>query len=73
VFVIQEPARPERPDQGGQTGTLLGLYFALQSRPNVQTWTVREMAEWQEAAGLRPARAIRLRTAPGWVQQAARR
>jgi SAM-dependent methyltransferase len=73
VFVIQEPARPERPDQGGQTGTLLGLYFALQSRPNVQTWTVREMAEWQKAAGLRPARAIRLRTAPGWVQQAARR
>ncbi len=73
VFVIQEPARPERPDQGGQTGTLLGLYFALQSRPNVQTWTVREMAEWQKAAGLRPQSAIRLRTAPGWVQQAARR
>ena len=73
VFVIQEPARPARPDQGGQTGTLLGLYFALQSRPNVQTWTVREMAEWQKAAGLRPDKAIRLRTAPGWVQQAARR
>lgn len=73
VFVIQEPARPARPDQGGQTGTLLGLYFALQSRPNVQTWTVREMAEWQKAAGLRPERAIRLRTAPGWVQQVARR
>ena len=33
VFVIQEPARPERPDQGGQTGTLLGLYFALQEPP----------------------------------------
>jgi SAM-dependent methyltransferase len=73
VFVIQEPARPVRPDQGGQTGTLLGLYFALQSRPNVQTWTVREMADWQKAAGLRPAKAIRLRTAPGWVQQIARR
>jgi SAM-dependent methyltransferase len=73
VFVIQEPARPARAEQGGQTGTLLGLYFALQSRPNVQTWTVREMAEWQKAAGLRPGKAIRLRTAPGWVQQAARR
>jgi SAM-dependent methyltransferase len=73
VFVIQEPARPERPDQGGQTGTLLGLYFALQSRPNVRTWAVPEMAEWQSAAGLRPDRPIRLRTAPGWIQQAARR
>ena len=73
VFVIQEPARPEKPGQSGQTGTLLGLYFALQSRPNVHAWTVAAMAGWQSAAGLRPDRPIRLRTAPGWVQQAARR
>jgi SAM-dependent methyltransferase len=71
VFVIQEPARAERPGRTGQIPALLGLYFAMQSRPGVRTWTVAEMAEWQRSAGLdvRPAR--RLRTAPGWVQQAA--
>ena len=73
VFVIQEPARPERPGEGGQTGALLGLYFALQSRPNVRTWTIAEMAGWQSAAGLRPARPRWMLTAPGWVQQSARR
>lgn len=73
VFVIQEPARPERGTEGGQTGTLLGLYFALQSRPNAHAWTVAEMANWQSTAGLRPGNPLRMRTAPGWVQQAARR
>jgi len=73
VFVIQEPVRPTRPAEAGQVGALLGLYFALQSRPGVQAWSVDEMAAWQRAAGLRPRRAVRLRTAPGWVQQAALR
>jgi SAM-dependent methyltransferase len=73
VFVIQEPVRAERPEQRGQTGTLLGLYFALQSRPKVHTWTVGEMTDWQVGAGLRPSNPIHLRAAPGWVQQAARR
>ena len=73
VFVIQELVRPVRPEQRGQAGTLLGLYFALQSRPNVHTWTVAEMADWQARAGLRPASPIRLRTAPGWVQQVGHR
>jgi SAM-dependent methyltransferase len=73
VFVIQEPIRSEHPERRGQTGTLLGLYFALQSRPNVHTWTVAEMADWQIKAGLHPASPIYLRRAPGWVQQAARR
>ena len=70
-FVIQEPARPERAGRDGQTGALLGLYFALQSRPGVRTWSIAEMAGWQSAAGLRPAPAVRMLTAPGWVQQAA--
>ncbi len=73
VFVIQEAVLPPASGSGAQIGTLLGLYFALQSRPDVRTWTVAEMAGWQRAAGLTPARAIRLRTAPGWVQQAGRR
>ena len=71
VFVIQEPARAEHPRRAGQVPALLGLYFALQSRPGVRTWTVREMTAWQRSAGLKVHRAKRLRAAPGWVQQAA--
>ena len=50
---------------------LAKLYFAMQSRPGVRTWTIAEMADWQRSAGLRVLRAKRLRTAPGWVHQAA--
>jgi SAM-dependent methyltransferase len=71
AFVIQDAARSEGPGRQGQIPALLGLYFAMQSRPGVRTWTVAEMAEWQRAAGLKPRRAQHLRTAPGWVQQAA--
>jgi len=71
TFVIQEPARAERPGQAGQIPALLGLYFAMQSRPGVRTWTVAEMAGWQRSAGLKVSRAKPLRTAPGWIQQAA--
>ncbi len=70
-FVIQEPVRVQRPERGGQTAALLGLYFALQSRPNVNTWSIAEMADWQGKADLQPRRAIPLRTAPGWILQAA--
>jgi SAM-dependent methyltransferase len=71
AFVIQEPARAERPGRAGQIPALLGLFFALQSRPGVRTWTVSEMAGWQRSAGLKVLRAKSLRTASGWVQQAA--
>ena len=71
AFVIQEPARIERPGSAGQIPALLGLYFAMQGRPGVRTWSAGEMAEWQRSAGLKARRAKRLRTAPGWVQQAA--
>ena len=71
AFVIQEPARAEQPGRQGQIPALLGLYFSMQSRPGVRTWTVAEMAGWQRAAGLKVRRARHLRTAPGWVQQAA--
>jgi SAM-dependent methyltransferase len=71
IFVIQEPVRPLRPEQAGQTGTLLGLYFALQSRANVRTWTIAEIAGWQANAGLHVRAPVRLLTAPGWVHQAA--
>jgi SAM-dependent methyltransferase len=71
AFVILDTARAERPGQAGQIPALLGLYFAMQSRPGVRTWTIREMAGWQRSAGLKAHRAKRLRTAPGWVQQSA--
>ena len=71
AFVIQEPARAERRGRSSQIPALLGLYFAMQSRPDVRTWTVTEMAGWQRSAGLRVSRALPLRTAPGWVLQAA--
>jgi 2-polyprenyl-3-methyl-5-hydroxy-6-metoxy-1,4-benzoquinol methylase len=71
AFVIQEPARVERPGRQGQIPALLGLYFAMQSRPGVRTWTVSAMASWQRSAGLTVSRPRRLRTAPGWVLQVA--
>lgn len=72
-FVIVDVARVERPGKAGQIPALLGLYFAMQGRPGVRTWTVSEMAGWQRSAGLDPRRARRLRTAPGWVLQSASR
>jgi SAM-dependent methyltransferase len=71
AFVIQEPARSERPGQARQVPALLGLYFAMQSRPGARTWTINEMAGWQHSAGLKVHSPKRLRTAPGWIQQAA--
>jgi SAM-dependent methyltransferase len=71
AFVILDAARAERPGQAGQIPALLGLYFAMQSRPGARTWTLGEMAGWQRNAGLRVLRPKRLRTAPGWVQQSA--
>lgn len=71
AFVIQEPARAERRGRSSQIPALLGLYFAMQSRPGVRTWTVAEMAAWQRSAGLRVNRVQLLRTAPGWVLQIA--
>jgi SAM-dependent methyltransferase len=73
VFVIQEPVVPDDPAEAGQLGSLLGLYFALQSRPGARTWTIADMQSWQRDAGLQLRKSARLRTAPGWVQQAARR
>lgn len=73
TFVIFDAARAERPGEAGQIPALLGLYFAMQSRPGVRTWSVGEMAGWQGSAGLQVRRAKRLRSAPGWVLQSAMR
>ncbi|MCB1500407.1 MAG: methyltransferase domain-containing protein [Bauldia sp.] len=60
---ILDVLRPRSPNQKGQTGALLDLYFALTS--NAGTWSAEEIAGWLADAGLRPARPIHLRTAPG--------
>lgn len=72
VFVVQECVKHGTPQKLEQTGTLLGLYFALQSAANVTTWTTVEIRGWQANAGLTLRKTVPLRSAPGWVQQSAR-
>ena len=69
VFVIQELFRPHTPNEAGQVGALLDLYFALTSQSG--TWSFEEMADWQREAGLKPLKPIKLRTVPGKGLQAA--
>jgi SAM-dependent methyltransferase len=67
VFVIQELFRPRSPNEAGQIGALLDLYFALTSEAG--TWSFKEMADWQREAGLKPLKPIKFTTAPGNGQQ----
>jgi SAM-dependent methyltransferase len=69
VFVIQEHYRKSSPNEAGQIGALLDLFFALTSQSG--TWSFEEMAGWQREAGLKPRKPIRFMTAPGTGQQAA--
>jgi SAM-dependent methyltransferase len=69
IFVIQEHVRSSTPEQAGQIGALLDLYFALTSEAG--TWTFAEMADWQREAGLKPLRPLKFVTAPGNGQQSA--
>ncbi|MBW8874264.1 MAG: methyltransferase [Acidobacteria bacterium] len=69
IFVIQELYRPSSPDEAGQIGALLDLYFALTSESG--TWSFAEMADWQREAGLAPKKPLKLLTAPGTGQQSA--
>jgi SAM-dependent methyltransferase len=63
VLAILDVLRPASPNASDQTGALLDLYFAVTS--NSGTWSKREIDGWFGAAGLRPGKPIRLRTAPG--------
>lgn len=62
VLAILDVLRPTSPDTSSQTGALLDLYFAITS--NSGTWSYEEIAGWMSDAGLRPGKAIHLRTAP---------
>lgn len=63
VYVIQEIYRQGSPNEAGQIGSLLGLYFALTSESG--TWAFEEMADWQREAGLKPSKPVKFVTAPG--------
>jgi SAM-dependent methyltransferase len=69
VYAIFDAFRTDSPKRAGQIPALLEFYFALTSRSG--TWSREEMAGWQRDAGLKPKRAIRLRTGPGGGIQAA--
>ena len=62
-LVIFESARPASPGKGGQLAALFNLYFALTSESGL--WSYREIADWQQAAGLRPKKPIRFLSTPG--------
>jgi hypothetical protein len=66
--VIQEIVQPESTGEGGQTAAFLDLNFALGH--GGRTWTFREMAAWQRAAGLTPRKPIRIRTGAAGLQAA---
>jgi SAM-dependent methyltransferase len=63
VLAVLDMVRPTSPNDVGQVGSLLDLYFALTSQAG--TWSVEEMQGWQHDAGLTTRRPIWLRTAPG--------
>ncbi|HEX2281352.1 MAG TPA: class I SAM-dependent methyltransferase [Thermomicrobiales bacterium] len=63
VLAILDVLRPTSPEETGQTGALLDLYFAITS--DAGTWSGSEIARWQIEAGLRPGRYFQLRSAPG--------
>ncbi|HXI27978.1 MAG TPA: class I SAM-dependent methyltransferase [Vicinamibacterales bacterium] len=71
ICVVLEIVRPASPNEAGQVGALLDLYYALTSESG--TWSIEEMSGWQRGAGLTPRKTIRLRTTPGGAAIVARR
>ena len=69
--MILELVRPPAPNDAGQVGALLDLYYALTSASG--TWSVDEMSRWQIDAGLTPRRPVYLRTTPGAAEIIARK
>ncbi len=71
VCVMADSIRPRRPGDGGQTGALLDLYFAMMSESG--TWPIETMQDWLQATGLEPLKPTWLRTLPGGALVAGRR
>jgi SAM-dependent methyltransferase len=71
VFAIIDFTRPTSERATGQTPALMDLYFSLTSVSGA--WSIEEMAHWQQTAGLKPYKALRMRRGAGSVIQAAKR
>jgi SAM-dependent methyltransferase len=71
AFAVLEIMRSPSGRKAGQVGALTDFFFAVTSAAG--TWSHEEIASWQRAAGLLPLRPIRLRLAPGYGIQAARK
>jgi SAM-dependent methyltransferase len=69
VVAVLEVVRPRSPNAAGQTGAVLDLFFAAVSASG--SWSLAEISGWQQAAGLKPRRSLRLHTIPGGHIQAA--
>ena len=67
--MIEEFQRFQSSKEIGELGALSNLYFAATSEAG--TWSMEEIAGWQQEAGLLPRKPIRLLTAPGAGLQAA--
>ena len=67
ILVIQELFALSSARRVGQVATLADLYFALTSKAG--TLSVKDLADWQREADLRPKRAVRFLSFPGAGQQ----
>lgn len=71
VCVMLDAIRPKTPGDGGQTGALLDLYFAMLSESG--TWPIEIMQDWLRSTELDPLKPIWLRTMPGAALVAGRK
>ncbi|HEX5041676.1 MAG TPA: class I SAM-dependent methyltransferase [Candidatus Polarisedimenticolaceae bacterium] len=71
TVTVLEVMRSATAEKAGQIGALSDFFFAVTSAGG--TYAYDEIASWQQAAGLTPLRPIRLRFAPGYGMQAARK
>ena len=69
VVAIVEILRPNSPNEAGETGAVLDLFFATTSLSGCWSW--QDIADWQRRAGLIPRKPIRLRFMPGAAIQVA--
>lgn len=63
TLAILEIIRPESPNDAGQMGALMDLFFALTSLSG--TWSLDEISDWEAGAGLTPGKPIKLHSIPG--------
>lgn len=65
-YIVQDFIRHKAPKKGDHLGALLDLYFAATSQSG--TWSVEDIASWQQEAGLVQKKTIWLRTVPRHAQ-----